>query len=315
MKTLVLVKRHSCIQLGHLYEHLFMARLKEFFYEKGVYKSLDLATWGATYEQGGIIEVVCELYTEQAQSLIGEINQLHIDLSDESIARQLRAISAEESWKLFVTDKNEILDDLKQLDSATWAQADTIEYIDTRKIRRKNPPLYLTNVKAPRARKLHIQSTLDDKFAASHPELTPLFNVLSRWFLLTIADQIAISRGYFTGELTGRSSPVSVSSELKVAQYVEAAVDLSSDRHLVADILQTMTKTAMIEEYVKVLCNTSYKSNLYLAPDTERILTQTGVYVGGAGWQHIATAASIRDILSHTRLMLSYGQQKEYINP
>ncbi len=310
MKTIILVKQHRTIQLGHLYEHLFLARLKEFFYENRVYKSLDLAMWGTTYEQAGVIELVCELYSKKAQKLANDIKNVHIDFEEAVITAQLQAIAAEESQRLHVSNKQDVLDELQKLDKQEWSHIEAIDFIDSKAFRRRNNPIYLTDRLAPPARKLLVEIKLDRIFLATHREMAPIFNVIARWLLLTCSDQVTIRHGLFGGELYGDYSSLRVTSELLVAGYGGVRVDIQEICSDIEHVVSAMTTRSMVARYANEFQSISYGNAPSLAPDTERLLVQAGVYMGERGWKLHATKENIENLLRHMSLELTFGRQK-----
>src|SRR5690554_3606901 len=139
MKSITLIKRHPSVQLAHLYEHLFVMRAKDLFFKKGLYKGLDYWITGTTFEQGGLVKVSYDLYSDAAIALEEDIQKNLLDLEDTTqISRALSQIVAEEPLVLQITNKQRLLKELGKLDNKPWLIDDEVDAIDTKNIRLRN---------------------------------------------------------------------------------------------------------------------------------------------------------------------------------
>ncbi len=312
MKNIVLIKQHPCVQLGHLYEHLFLRAVNEFFYRQGLYKALDYAAHGTTFEEGGVITVDIELYSDEAVAQTSAIEQLHIDFGDENknVLLALYQIGAEEEWTVGITDGQKVLDELILLDQQRWQSIDELTVIDTRTIRRKNPPIYLTVDRQPKPRKLHVSLKHDKELNALQ---AALFNSVSRVLLLTVTNKIVEQYGFYAGELRGTPSPLSVTSELLVFPILWKDIDIDEVLISAEKVLNQMITPTTIERIAHDVGVVDYLDHSRLAPDFERILNQTRVIVGAAGWNSIATPDEIGAILAGAELVIKKGRQTKEV--
>jgi hypothetical protein len=95
MHRLILVKPSKYIQLAHLYEHMYCARVAAFLREHGLYARLDYWLTGKTYYNGAIF-IVLDLYTPKAVALAKQLPGLPIHLDTAAISAASSQILAEE---------------------------------------------------------------------------------------------------------------------------------------------------------------------------------------------------------------------------
>lgn len=312
MKNIVIIKSHPCVQLAHLYEHLFVMAVKDYFYQNNLYKLSDYALNGTTYEQGGIIEINCELYSSKAMEIAENIMAIKIDFGkdNKNVTHALLQMTAEEQNKLYVTDKQLLLAELRTLDATTWRNVEALSFIDTKGHRRKTPPIYLTDTKQPAPRKLKLHLTLDGDFASTHRTLLPLFNIAARFLALTLTDVITKEYGYYAGELYGAQPVPSMTSELLVAPRIANNVDLGLIAGHTKEILEQMTSAPVLEAFADTLSSISYTTGSPEAPNLERIMHETGIYIGTAGWQETATTRNLWQVLGKMDLELTFGHRR-----
>lgn len=311
MKSVILVKQHPNVQLGHLYEHLFMRAVNEFFYEKQLYKSVDYAASGATYDEGGVIVVDVELYSSRAQEYAGGISELKIDLdpSGGNIERALLQMSAEESWRIHISDKLKTVAMLQSLDTAPWLWLDEIDAIDTRSIRRKLDPIYLTNKVQAKPRVLSI--TLRNKPVVGEA-CAALLAFVSRIALLTVSNMVTGRYGHYAGDITYSRGLSATRSSLLVASYPRVDVNVPEVSKYTKELIGKMFSRELCERIAQDLNTTNYANQSYVAPNYERILQQSGVLVGSKGWQQI-TWKDVHDVLNGATLEVKYGRTKEEV--
>lgn len=311
METLTLTKYHPCYQLGHLYEHLFIAAAKQLFYSRGLYMILDYGIFGSTYEEG-VIEIICELYTEEAKSMADELVSLSIDygIDNSKVSKALQSISAEEPWKLYITDKTAVLKELYKLNEQPWQTPHSTSVIDVRSVRRKNSPIYLTTDAAPRPKVIRNSIVLDKEFSDQHHELLPLFNVLGHWLTRTIGDQIVFEHGLFAAQSYGRAKPTSTSIDLLAVPPTVSSTDIDNVLKQALHIAERMQLPIVIDRFVSSLKSSIIGNIEALTPDTGRILMETGIYMGRKDLLETITTKNIRQILQHCTLEIRYGRTR-----
>lgn len=310
MKTVVLIKQHPVIQLGHLYEHLFLRRVNAFFYEHGLFKLLDYAAHGTTYEEGGVITVECNLYSSEAIALGSEIEQLRIDLGKENcnVSTALHQIVAEEPNKLYVGDKVKLLQEIKRLDNEPWQSIDNLGILDTKTIRRKNTLIYLTDKKQARPQMMRLSIRLNKDFADTHRELLPLFMFVGRIILLAAGNQVAAAHGAYAGKLYGKNQ-LSLISELSITKQTPTLTSIEKARETIQEMLRHMLNDATYARIVANLSSMNYETTPCEALNLNELLTETNVLIGTIGWLSIATSDNIKNLLKQATLEVKLGHE------
>lgn len=312
MKNIVIIKQSSSVQLGHLYEHLFIHSVNKFFYEKGLFKSIDYGVSGAVYENGLII-IDLSAYNDKAYSLLDEVRALHIDfqLSDDMVIKSLYQISAEESYRLCIPDSSKLVPALILLDKKRWDSLDSISSINTRSMRRQNKPIFLTNDISPTPRTAKTTIELDKTFANNNSDLLPLFVLLSRLLLFTITNNIAEQFGLYSGDIYTRHLGEEVTSELLVAKVPElSSLNAEDIRDSARQTIHHILATDIFTRVQSDLDNTSYLDRSCEAPDYELFAKGTGIIIGPSGWKEIATIENMQKVTNNMRLQISLGRQK-----
>ena len=312
MKNLLLVKSYSSVQVAHLYEHLFTRRVNDLFYKNSLFKMLDYALNGTTYDMGGIIIIDCELYNNRSIKYIDTIPQLHIDFGhdNENILTALQQIAAEEPTRLHATNLPAIIKALVGLDEQPWQQLDEFSTLDTKMIRRQRGPLYLSQQQRPNPRKLSVSLQLDTTYANNNRHIVALFSVLARFLLLTITNKVCDTFGTYHQDIIGKPSPASVTSHLLIIHPVAKTIN-------VAEVKQTIDETAAyvltphtITRLVDDLASSNYLLKPSESPNFERILQETKLLIGAKGWQEIATVANVQSALRHTFVTVRFGAKQ-----
>ena len=312
MKNIVIIKQSSSVQLGHLYEHLFIHSVNKFFYEKGLFKSVDYGVSGTVYENG-LIVIDLSTYNDKAYLLLDEVCALRIDFqsSDDMIIRSLCQISAEESYRLCIPDSTKLVPALMVLDEKRWDNLDSINSINTRSMRRQNKPIFLTNDISPTPRIAKTTLVIDKTFFNNNSDLLPLFVLLSRLLLFTITNNIAEQFGLYSGDIYTRRQGEEVTSELLVARVSElSSLNVEDVRDCARQTIRHMLATDMFTRVQADLSSTSYLDRSCEAPDYELFAKGTGIIVGPSGWKEIATTENMEKITNNMRLEISLGRQK-----
>lgn len=312
MKNIILIKQHPCIQLGHLYEHLFMRQVNRLFYNHGVFKHLDYSAHGKTFNQGGIISIEIELYTDLAFKFEEKIYNLSIDFGDNNrnISTEVARIIAEEHHKLYIQDSSKIIEALTLLDQSPWRHIDEINQLNTQNTRKQSNPLYLVDELSAKPHSLSATLSLNDSFAHKNPSLAPLFSVISRIILLSIGDAYSSHFGFYSSHLTGKIKPLTATHTLTVAPLSAKLVTIDQLILLSNEVTNYVLSSATIGRLVETLQLTDYRKEVLLAQNFETILEETGVLTGSAGWRTIATRSNIEQVIAHTTLSLSFKHQK-----
>lgn len=313
MKSILLIKQHPTIQLGHLYEHLFMRRVNEYFYENRLFKYLDYYAQGTTYEQGGIITVDCELYSKDAKELGHHIKDLRMNFDEDNrnISTALYQIAAEESERLYISSKKEVLAELKRLDSESWKNIDEFTLLDTRGFRRKNKPIYLTTQRRPKSSILRISLKLDKKFLVDNRMLSPLFMIIGRIILFTIGNRIAAEHGAYAGsEICVKENSSTMFYDLFITKEVSAMLSNEEIKSTSEKTVKYLLNKTTREHIVTQLASINYGKDPFVAPNVDRLFKESNLLIGSIGWREIATLKNVNDILNHILIEVKMGSQK-----
>lgn len=308
MKNTIIVKNHPSVQLAHLYEHLFVQRVNEFLYEKGVFRLLDYSLSGTTYEEGGIIVVDYGAYTKRAARYCNDIAKLSIEFGSDkdNVSKALLQIIAEESHTLRVKDIDMVIRELEGLNNSPWINIDSLVYINTRSIRAKNHPIYLTNEKAKKPQISKVSISLDKDFSNNNQELIPLFVVLSRAFLSNIAPHFSKTFATYPGEIYINNRGSTVLHEFHTAQNPYCVDFNATDlRHVAREVINNIVTSNLQRRICDDLTHVSYFNNPESAPGYEHMITGTKILTGSEGWKRIATPRNVDLILTHSSIIFN----------
>lgn len=289
-----------------------MMRLKTYMFENGLYKSLDFAAWGSTYDQGGIIEINRELYSKKAQAFADKIAGLRIDVGERGdlVVPALRQICAEEKFQIRGSDSRKILAELRLLDERPWTNLDDVESIDTTKLKTSRKFLYLSRYEQASPRTLSIVIAPTDEMPR---DLTPLLHQTARLVLLATSDQLATARGYYQGELDGVASSNRTVSELLVYRREARLVNLEVDCAFVLDSIRQVLSDETKRRFLESIQSYTYagSSDDYLiAPGQDRVIKQTNFYVGSRGWKQLATPENLEKVINTMLISVEFGRRK-----
>ena len=310
MKNLLFVKQHPCVQLGHLYEHLFVRRINEFFYAKQLYKTLDYSASGTTFDEGGVILVDVYLYSDEAKKYKNELENLSIEfgIENDNVTTAALRITAEEHTQLYIADTKKVLSELQTLDAMPWLNIDNVRYIDTRSTRRKNAPLYLTNHQQKKPRQLSITLECSRPLEALE---RALYTMLGRTLLFTISDKLAYHYGLYVKQISNDPKKMSPKTVLLVPSWRSNDIATNKAAQIAKEAASAFSSDATIKRFIDDLISTNYLERSHLAPDFERILKETQVLIGTKGWQEVATIRNIERLLNESTLRVRYGRQEQ----
>lgn len=280
----------------------------------GVYESLDFALWGSTYEQGGVIEINCDLYSDKAQEFAEIIESTKIDLgeSGENVAKALMSIAAELKFHLRIGDSGKILKELAWLDEQPWIKLDDIDIVDTRECARSRKLIYATSYEAAKPKKVNLVAQFDN---GMNRELIPLFYLLSRFVLLTMGSYLSNRTGYYRGEIHYSAKKGITMGEMMVSPQHLGLIDVRKDARAASAELQRMLSKDTKNRFLLLLRNFTYKNDeLLKAPDTEKLITQSGFYVGPAGWRRLATDENLAYVIENMTLEIAFGRIVEAVH-
>lgn len=307
MKRFIFAKYHPCVQLAHLYEHLFVDAVSEALYQRKQYKFLDYAINGAAYESGVII-ISAEAYTAAAQQFLERLTTVKANLGKEAsgympVARALSQLLAEESEALFVDDTEAIIHELRQLDGELWQNLDDLQQLPPQTLKQieANDLIYAVDQPVKPPRKVVLQFIYDNYGL----ELLPLWCQFAHFLSLSIGQKICHNFwAYFsheTTELQDKSAKLDCTFLLNLQTQANANDILQAARK----ILPEFTTDEIKKRFIAYLQSASFSDNPFAAPNEDQILRDTGILIGAAGWREIAAAQNIEHLLEKLKINAS----------
>ena len=317
MQTITIIKQHSSPQLAHLYEHLFLERIYGFFHEHRLFPLLDYSTEGMTFRRGGVVLVSIDLYTPEARRLKDELQKLHIDLDPKddyrAVSTNLQQMMTEMPEQLEITDKHAVIDELITLDQAEWQHIDDFDMLDMTTIRRKNSPLFLGTTDRREPKKFYITLTLDTDFVRQSPYSLPLFARMYRIFLCEAINRFMEKTGIYDDLIYVRRKPsATITLPLLILHRFDQKIIPQEIIEFGQELATYMFTDDTISRFIHDAHSVNYHTDSHLAPNLERIISETGIVIGSNGWRKIATAELIGEILSHTSIEVRIGRQKSF---
>lgn len=314
MKHFTLVKYHPCIQLAHLYEHLFVTTVADYLYRHGQYKLLDYALNGATYDSGVII-ISAECYAKTSAKLLQDLATMKTDFGEAPfylpISRALLQIIAEEPEAIFIGDVDTIIGELRLLDDQPWQDLDSVELLpkDVHGDKKLLDLMYTTDQPAVKPRKIKLQLHLSDPSI----ELRMLWRELVRFLNLSIGQKVCQEFGtYFTDEsVKDSANSTTVVSIFLVNSHILPAIKIEEIAASVKHTLETITMPEVLQRFANYLSLASCSANPNAAPDEDRILREFGAILGSAGWKKIASVENLSKVLQATRITVKDSATKQ----
>lgn len=306
---MILVKRHSSIQLAHLYEHLFCGRANNLFYENGLFPYLDYSIAGRTYHQG-IIFIKVETYRSQADTLGQQIQALNIDTSKNNVTNAISQLLAEEEVLFGSLGYEAIKKELEELDKQVWQDLDEVGVIDLEDVQKTLGPLYIANGKALRARKLKVNIGIESGFIKNHRELTPFFRQISISVNANLRVGLTERFGYYSAESKYLNATAAIGMENIFHVANSQPVSLESIIGMYFSELSYLKQCNAFERLLSDLKNISYTDRLNFAHSAESNFEDTHFFVGAKGWKDLASKKNCDDIMKHLLLSVSFGQKK-----
>ena len=301
MKSITLIKHHPCVQLAHLYEHLFLRRVNDFFYAKHLFKSLDYYAHGTTTEDGGVIIVEVGVYSSEAVKYLKELEKLSIEYGAENsnVSTALLQIIAEEPQILIVTNKSEVLAGIREIDDTPWQSIDKIHLIEIADTIQQ--PIHLTEDEAVAPSNLYLTITANSDIEKS---AYPLFNLIGRTLLLTATNHVCSAYGLYAGTLSGKPSPLSITSELLAAPGLVEDIDISSVLKTAHVTIENIIANNLAQRIHHNIQQIDYLHKIDEAPSIESLIHETGVLIGSDTWKRVGTINTINQLLMNISLEL-----------
>ena len=311
MKQLILIKQSPFIDLAHLYEHLFCARIQEFFYDKHLFERLDYNLDGKMYH-GGVIYIDLELYTSAAIELADQIKPLELTIDEETLFIAAAQLLAEKGEPIGSTGYDNVRSALEDLHDQPWQNIDDVELVDTKRVRKRTGPFYMAEGKPLPARKLTTGVFLDVEFAASNRELLPLFRQFACIITVNVQNMLGSTYGYYSFEDSYKNTKdrVGMTNVFKVANANDVKVDLPDTIETFLEVVQSLRQYNAFDRYMSELRAISHYDHPDLAPNPERNYEDTLMFIGSKGWEKIATQKNYELLLKHMSIEVKFGRDK-----
>lgn len=276
--------------------------------EKELFKYIDYALHGTTYDNGGLIEIEIELYTPEAVRLRQELMLLKVSLSEKNLSSSVLQLLAEEPYYIYFGDSDRIKAELDALDKEPWQPIDAFNTYDAKLHRPKKQLMYYTNKKHPAPQRIITSLTLDRDFAKNHRELLPLFRHVCKLIVLTSQDILSIKYGLYTNGISYKAQQVNAELTRDRSNPYQISARVAADAQ--RDALSVLQASGAFERLASWLRSVSYADAPFGAPDTQENYEDTGLYIGSKGWQLLATEENIVKLITHTALSVQVGRDK-----
>jgi hypothetical protein len=309
MKRVLLIKTSNEIQLAHLYEHLYLMAVVEFFKAHGLFDYLDYWFSGKTYH-GGFIYLNIHLYSPAAEQLAGELSGLNPSFEQEAIEGAAVQIVAEKQHRL--GGDLELLEvALADLHNQPWQTMNELTLLDARR-RRSRKVLWDTDAKV-RTKEMRCELVLDTEFARRRKDLLPLFDVVAHVLLDNLANELTDSYYY---HMIGTASTYTKQVAKRTHTFrgwLQSVPTLTDELEACKLYVADMVRRGVAGRIAHFLQTSDYEAGEAVStiPDELRLYEATGILVGAAGWHQIATESNIADILRRTSLQLTYGRERQ----
>jgi hypothetical protein len=310
MKNLILVKISPCIQLGHLYEHLFCHEVTSYFLQHNLFEYIDYELSASTHYSGFIV-IDISFYTSEAATHADSLPTLTLPITEENINDGLDEIEAEKQAPLGYSKFANVLRELRELQETPWQQLDNLTVLDASSLRRKPKPLYITEGSFPRTRKLFINLVLNPAIPKDKQRLLlPLFREL----VFAIGDnvQAALARSLSVYPQSHKfiNSSQRIYEAYVFATYPEYDAETSTIITLAQDVVAVLQEKGGFHTMTTQLQNVDYAHDTHSTPNIEKLYDETMLLLGMRGWREIATMENIELLLKHMSIEVKFGRKK-----
>jgi len=297
MRHFTLIKYHPCVQLAHLYEHLVTMAVNQRLYTQNTFKYLDYSVNGAT-DRDGLITLDVEVYTSQSDQLTPTFFQdtsINLSVGSRELPIALQQIIAEEPYRLYIADTDDMLRELTALHRQHWELSPT-------SIKRNSQPsvtpdcIYMTDQLKVPTDLIKISYILND----STPELTILHNIFSRFLLLSVTDQLIYQFGYYGKNIA--IQPNQTSAVLLTSDDTAIAVNLGRLTTIIRNTIKKLTTPEILHRFI-----TSFHDN-YDQMDIGITCRETKQAIDQTLWQKSFSFINLEQIIATSGINISFKQ-------
>jgi hypothetical protein cdivTM_02983 len=214
-------------------------------YTQNAFKYLDYSVNSAT-NRDGLITVDVEVYTTQPDRLTPTFFQdtsINLSASSRELPIALQQIIAEEPYRLYIADTDDVLRELTALHRQHWELSPVL-------IKRNNQPsatldcIYMTDQLKVPTDLIKISYILND----STPELTILHNIFSRFLLLSVTGQLIYQFGYYGKNIA--IQPNQTSAVLLTSDDTAIAVNLGRLTTIIRNTIKKLTAPEVLRRFI-----------------------------------------------------------------
>lgn len=303
MKNLILIKKHSAVQLAHVYEHLFLIQVNEYLYDRGLFKWLDFSINGTTYEEGGLVVVDYKAYSDHAVRVTDHLMNFKIEITEERVLKALLQLKAEEKYELIISSYEDLISELLNLEKTPWQDLDTFTAYDTKGVRRRANPVYLTHELTNRPRAVKVSLEIDSLYLNKDRAVIAVFNTIARFILFTATYRIAAESGSYQAEMYAQKAGQMITVDLHYSKAAKIP-DYRTLADEVKDVVAYIRSKGGLNRLAGDFSSVSYASMPNEAPDFERILRETQIILGSEGWSKYSSEDTLLNILEHTQIIV-----------
>lgn len=306
-----LIKQHHDYHIAHLYEHLFAMHLSSCMRSKELYSLLDYDFVAKTY-YGGIIYLEISLYSQKAKKEYLDILSAPTKINDSNLEISLKQISAEYEQSIAVDQKNTLLA-LSKLDAVRWEDLNQFTYANQKQNKRDHTSLVKLGNKHL-VRPLRFDIILDSTWDKYNKYYLPLFRVLAIFLQSNLSEDLSNKYGFFSSadNFVNSKNKIFLRNIFTVSHQHES--QLIDEADFVEQSLKTISKIDKFNALIEILQNVTYSQGDTGAPDFERTMEDTDIFIGGKGWRKIANPSVLKDLIKHTSIQITYKKTSRKIN-
>ena len=296
--------------IAHIYEHIFVNALDNFFMSKKLFRYLDYQIDARAYFNG-LVYINIDLFSEEAMALETEIPKIKVDTSESEIDGALWQILAEFRSRLWSTE-GQIEKHIQTLAKQPWVDIKDFDVTNIANLYSKTTEedIEFTKTAAKYFKTLKCEFVLNPKWARNNQDLIPLFAILTYVLSDSIAAMLAVDFYYFNTGSTYTYNPKTYKEAVNLCSHIEQNPKLSDELEACKDCIDDLLAAGAIEKLVNQLQNVSCEPGTG-SPDEIKLYDSTGFFVGAQGWHRIATIKNALEILNNITLKITYGTEKQ----
>lgn len=293
-QRLTLLKTTDHPEVGHLYEHAYIAGVRRYFASCGLHAYLDYDIQGWTFGKG-VVYVTISLLTPGAMAQKDAVVSIKVDTVDE-MAIYIKQIELENGYSMEITDNAELNNEIIRLDKLPWSDLDSLDVINLQDVTHGSDILRESQEKCKRDRFVVEVTVSKTAWLLSHPETLVLFRQLS-WLLMHayIASLCSQSRIYSAQDSFIDTNEL---ASLKNVFYCDdTSFDFRQSAVAIKELTDNVVQDNVLDAFIWQLHKNSYNRADISCIDDVRMYQETGIFIGQAGWRRLATRENVSRLL------------------